>query len=181
MFHGEKNNWNDYRSAEQNAFFQNSRETQYTENIDDVGFIDALISQMQETYGVSKNNVFIFGVSNGGLMTQRYVLDGKTPIQAAAFLASNVPKLQENESYETKIPLLLWLGTADPLMKFPPQNDSTFPFLSGEESASWWTKQNAPLTQGTTETLSSVDTNACFTQRVIYSGEHPLYFYTSQG
>ncbi len=180
-FDGTKNNWNDYRNAEQNSFFQSSRDTQYTENIDDVLFLNTLIEKFQEDYGLSQKNVFVFGHSNGGLMTQRLLVDDGSYVAAAAFLSANVPKLQETKVPKYAVPVLLWLGVEDPLMKYPVQSDPAFPFLSGEASALWWAQKNATNSTWNTETLTPTDTEGCSTKRIIYTGTKPVYFYTSQG
>ena len=179
-FDGTKNNWNDYRSAEQNTFFQSSRATQYTENIDDVTFLNTLISELQEKYGISEKHVFVFGHSNGGLMTQRLLVDDGSRITAAAFLSSNVPKLQETKTLKYPVPVLLWLGIEDPLMKYPVQSDPEFPFLSGEASALWWAQKNTTNAIGNKEILTNSDAEGCSTNQVIYSGINPVYFYTAQ-
>merc|ERR1719461_1153480 len=39
--------------------------------VDDVGFIDTLLDELEATYCIDRSRIYVTGYSNGGMMTQR--------------------------------------------------------------------------------------------------------------
>jgi polyhydroxybutyrate depolymerase len=75
---GYKHNWND---CHKNATFPAK-----LENIDDMGFIHALIARMAQEHGIDTKHVFVLGYSNGGQMAFRLAIE--TPDEVAAVAAA---------------------------------------------------------------------------------------------
>jgi polyhydroxybutyrate depolymerase len=67
---GVDNNWNDGRGYTARG---NTTDT-VTEN-DDVGFIKALVAEVQASYNIDDNRIYIAGVSNGAMMSQRVICE----------------------------------------------------------------------------------------------------------
>jgi polyhydroxybutyrate depolymerase len=87
-----------------------------TENVDDVGFLHALVDRFVEDHGVDRTHVFVTGVSNGGAMTIRLALQTPEFARAYAAVVSSVA-VPENLAIEPKgeaVSMLLMNGTADP-------------------------------------------------------------------
>src|SRR5262249_51070220 len=75
-------NWNDGRKVE--------RSEAYKKNIDDVGFISALIDELTSNHAVDRKRVYATGISNGGFMSQRLARDLSSKIAAIAPVAANL-------------------------------------------------------------------------------------------
>jgi polyhydroxybutyrate depolymerase len=104
-------NWNDGREVIQ------SRASRL--NVNDVGFISALIYKLEMAFDLDPGKVYITGVSNGGTMTLRLACELSDKIAAAAAVIANVPE----EIYGTckpkqKVPIIIMNGTQDPLMPY---------------------------------------------------------------
>jgi polyhydroxybutyrate depolymerase len=87
------------------------------ENIDDVGFLHALVDRLVEEHDVDRARVYVTGVSNGGSMTLCLAL--RTPDFARAYAAvvASVPA-PENLAATPKdqpVSMLLMNGTDDPI------------------------------------------------------------------
>lgn len=102
-------NWNDGRDLED---YRSQRE-----NIDDVGFISALIDALSNQYAVDRNRVYVTGASNGAMMSFRLACELTDKITA---IAPVIGSLGENVSKtcapSRPIPVLIIGGTGDPLM-----------------------------------------------------------------
>lgn len=87
------------------------------ENVDDVGFLHALVDRLAADHGVDRTRVYVTGVSNGGAMTLRLALETPDFARAYAAVLSSVPT-PENMAMTPKphpVSILLMNGTADPM------------------------------------------------------------------
>ena len=66
-------------------------------NIDDVGFFKKLISKLETDYAVDSENIFVCGISNGGLMSQTLAAELPSKIRAIGLVASNFGTLQASK------------------------------------------------------------------------------------
>jgi polyhydroxybutyrate depolymerase len=80
---GYRRNWNDCR---RDATFPAKRE-----NIDDIGFIRALIARAMVEQAIDENRVYAFGYSNGGHMAFRLAIEAPDEIAAVAAVAASLP------------------------------------------------------------------------------------------
>lgn len=85
--------------------------------IDDVKFIDMLISYITKTYHADASRVYITGISNGGFMTSRLACQLQKRIAAIAVVAAT---LDQNEGYDitAPMPVIYMHGTKDPIVSF---------------------------------------------------------------
>jgi polyhydroxybutyrate depolymerase len=105
---GVEGHWNDYR---------NDMLAKDVENVDDVGFISALIDHLVKTLNVDPNRVYVTGMSNGAMMTHRLALELTDKIAAVATVAGNIPEDQLKAGIPKRaIPVLIISGTDDPIM-----------------------------------------------------------------
>jgi polyhydroxybutyrate depolymerase len=104
-------NWNDGREVERLA--------SQRDDVDDVGFLSALIEHLLAAHRLDPQAVYVVGPSNGGMMTYRLVLEKAEKLAAAAAVIANLPEpLAAGHAgpVDDPVPLLIINGSADPLM-----------------------------------------------------------------
>jgi len=85
--------------------------------IDDVKFIDQLITYIIKTYHADASRVYVTGISNGGFMTSRLACQLHQRIAAIAVVAAS---LDINEGYDLvkPMPVLYMHGSKDPIVAY---------------------------------------------------------------
>src|SRR5476651_1821166 len=83
--------------------------------IDDVKFIDQLITYIINTYHADASRIYVTGISNGGFMTSRLACQLHQRIAAIAVVAAT---LDEGEGYDlvSPLPVMYIHGTKDPVV-----------------------------------------------------------------
>jgi polyhydroxybutyrate depolymerase len=101
-------NWNDGRHL---------NDTAHHENIDDVGFLSALIDLLLTEFHGDPKKVYVTGISNGAMMSYRLAFDIPETIAAIAPVAGAIPTdiLPTNIS-GTPVSVIALSGTKDPLV-----------------------------------------------------------------
>lgn len=103
-------NWNDGRKIDDEA---------HGKNLDDVGFLSALIDLMVQKEGADPKRVYVTGISNGAMMTCRLACELSNKIAAGAPVAGSMPKnLPAVCSPKFPVPMLFINGDKDPLVPF---------------------------------------------------------------
>lgn len=104
-------NWNDGRDSD---FSRPHRD-----NIDDVGFISAMIDSIAAETPIDPERIFVTGISNGGMMSLRLACDLAGRIAAIAPVAASMPTDQLPRCRpERPISVMMINGTEDPLVPF---------------------------------------------------------------
>lgn len=98
---GINHHWNDGRA---------DRRHEDVRDVDDVGFISALIDHLIEGYEVDPKRVYVTGVSNGGILARRLGAELSEKIAAIAPVAAAIPV-----SGNTKEPLAPRSGEQEPV------------------------------------------------------------------
>jgi len=124
-------------------------------NIDDVGFIRALIGYLQENYAINRNMIYVTGISNGGMMSYRLGAELSDIVAAIAPVAGSIGgQATENDTIwcipEPEYPLsvIVFHGTNDSRVPYdggtPTANDTrgAFSYLSVNESVSFFVDHN---------------------------------------
>ncbi len=83
---GIEKNWNDGRSAQETGY------RAHRENIDDVGFISALLDHLMEEFNIDQKRVYVTGMSNGAMMSYRLACQLSQRIAAIAPVTGNIPQ-----------------------------------------------------------------------------------------
>lgn len=86
------------------------------ENVDDVGFLQALVDRLVRDHDVDRARVYVTGISNGGAMTLRLALQTPDFARAYAAVVASVPA-PENLAVTPRnrpVSVLLMNGTGDP-------------------------------------------------------------------
>ena len=63
-------------------------------NINDVGFFEEMINDLQQKYSINSNQVFACGISNGGFMVQRLAFELSDKIKGIGVVAANLSVVQ---------------------------------------------------------------------------------------
>ena len=105
---GLEKHWNDGRSVKEAGW------RAHKENIDDVGFISALIEHLVKEQNADPKRVYITGVSNGALMASRLACEKTEKITAIALVAGTFAENFAPRCSPSKpIPILMIHGTKD--------------------------------------------------------------------
>lgn len=86
------------------------------ENIDDTGFIAALMDHLSASWNIDTTRVYAAGFSNGGMFTQRLARELTDRISAFASVAAPMPETRTEPVKPSRpIPALFIIGTDDPV------------------------------------------------------------------
>ncbi len=107
--YGVDGQWNDgrgktFRRAEDNT------------DVDDVGFISAILDDLIRSGSVDRQRIYVVGLSNGGMMTYRLGIELGHRLTAIAAIIANLPANLAGKKPVRPIPVLIMNGTADPMM-----------------------------------------------------------------
>ena len=106
---GFEQHWNDCRKAAPYAA--------NTLDVDDVGFLRALVERFASEHGADRTRVFATGISNGGQMALRLALEAPDLVRAVAPVVASLPAERNMDCRPAGRPVatLLMNGTADPM------------------------------------------------------------------
>ncbi|MGI4736963.1 MAG: alpha/beta hydrolase family esterase [Janthinobacterium lividum] len=121
---GYKGNWHDCR-----------RDTTFpakTENIDDMGFLRALVGRLCAEHDLDPARVFAFGYSNGGQMAFRLAVEEPRLVEAVAATGANLPVPEASTCAQDgpTARVLVVSGTKDPISPFGGGEVTIFGFHS---------------------------------------------------
>lgn len=143
--------WNDGRTMEV--------EKAWIENVDDVGFLVAVLEELAGEYRIDRNRVFTTGISNGGFMSTRLICDRPDVFSGAAIVTATI-----SEDYfprchpDRPVGVLVMNGTSDPLV---PYNGGQIrvlrqdrgAILSTDDFIRFWVEKNGCNDRGKTRML----------------------------
>lgn len=91
-----------------------------TNNVDDVGFILAMVAAIEAEVNINPQRIYVTGLSNGGAMTQRLACEAPNLFAAAAPMAYPVPHLDfaADCNASESIPVLSFMGLTDILVDY---------------------------------------------------------------
>ena len=104
--------------------------------MNDVGFVSALIDQLEQDYCIDSRRVFSTGMSNGGFLTNRLGCELSDKIAAIAPVAGVIGIPLENCNPGRKVPVMHFHGTSDPLV--PYDGGGAYNFPSVKDSVGRW-------------------------------------------
>lgn len=146
------------------------------ENIDDVGFIKAMIAQLATSLPIDTRRIYVAGFSDGGRMAYRLACELSSQIAAIAVVSGS---LRESDCEPARaVPVIAIHGTDDDIVPYnedpdtPPALEMTGAAATLPPSVQFWISANA-CTGGTTSAFSSrVDRttfSACTADVAFYS------------
>lgn len=85
--------------------------------IDDVGFFEAMIADLEETHGIDPDRVYVVGASAGGHMVYRLALERPQLVAGAAVFAASLPTPGNLDCAQDgpPPPIMIVNGTQDPI------------------------------------------------------------------
>lgn len=108
---GVDHSWNDGRAGEIT--------TAHTQNLDDVGFIRAVVEQVAQQVPVDRGRIYVTGISNGGFMSFRLGAEAADLFCAIAPVAAGIPKAWAEQMNPSRpVSVLMIQGTQDPLVPY---------------------------------------------------------------
>ncbi|WP_346862178.1 PHB depolymerase family esterase [uncultured Draconibacterium sp.] len=116
-------------------------------NIDDVGFFESMIDDLDTKFSIDRKNIFACGISNGGFMVQRLAIERSGLFKALGVVAANMSEDQQKSEPMNPVSAIFICGTADPLV---PYNGGPVKVLqqvrgevlSMEETLAYWKRVN---------------------------------------
>lgn len=154
--YGLDGHWNDGRPNK----MKNGRKIFKADVPDDVTFLKGLANDLIKRGVSKKGHIYIAGVSNGGMMTQRILCEASDTFVAGASIIAGLPKALENCEPLHPRPILLINGDADPLM---PWQGGGVGFrkkrglvLSGLDTFAHWRKINSCGSKYTTQPMANI-------------------------
>ncbi len=136
--------WNDGRRD------QEADDRAHRENIDDVGFITALIDMTVSDYNADPCRIYVTGISNGAIMSYRLACELSHRIAAIAPVDGNIPlHFTDDCSPSRHVPVLAINNVNDPVVPFGGGEiyghfgrEMLGRVLSVDQSIEYWVKKN---------------------------------------
>lgn len=162
------NYWNDART--------DSISLSHYDEIDDVGFIDKVIDYAIDSFRIDPSNIFVTGLSEGGLMTFRLACEIPQKIKGFATVAASLSLDQLVDCRaDTTVSLLAINGTRDPILPYSGgqiiidemEQGSVLPI---EDAINFWLKESECTDKSSTRDISNRDTfDETRSEKIIYS------------
>lgn len=123
-------------------------------NIDDVGYIRALVDHLEQTYSIDLKRIYATGISNGGIMSYQVgaalsdIFAAIAPVAAQiGGQASEAEKLWRIPEPKFPVSVLAFNGMNDSRVPYeggrPSDNDThVYSWMSTNQSISFWVQQN---------------------------------------
>lgn len=140
-------------------------------NVDDVGFISTLITEISATYNIDPTRVYSTGMSNGGFMSYSLACQLSDRIAAIASVTGTMTSLQQgNCSPNRTVPIMQIHGTEDPTVPYTGSNN----FLHIDTLVNNWVIRNGCTGSPTiTNVPNSNTTDGATAQRFDYDNCQP--------
>jgi polyhydroxybutyrate depolymerase len=147
--------------------------------VDDVGFISALIDTLEAAYDIDMNRIYCSGGFLGGTMTHHLIGQiGYRFAAGAAVIAPLGDYTAANWNFTRPFPILMCYGTHDPDL---PWDGSRPGFTSPDSNLNFWVQKNVCLLPADTVTLPDIDpSDNCTVEKISYTdcfGNIKILFY----
>ena len=135
--------WNGGRDAALYPALANA--APFREQLDDVGFLAKIVSEVSDIHNIDPNKVFTCGMSNGGFMSNRLICERPDIFRAAGVVTAQMDTGYVNKCNPNRtVSLMIFNGTAD---KAVPYNGGDVGgkrghVISTEDYVDFWLKKN---------------------------------------
>lgn len=150
------------------------------QQVDDVGFLHALVNHVASEYGADRTAVLVTGVSNGAAMVTRLALQTPDFARAYAVVSENLPTAANLAMVPSGEPvsILLLNGTDDPIVPWSGGDVSLWPVLASrghvrsmEDTLAYFRNLAGVKNDPVTEALPDLDPrDACTVRRSTWVG-----------
>jgi polyhydroxybutyrate depolymerase len=164
MPHAVGGHWNDGRETDFESF---------KENVDDAGFVAAMIAEIETKHRIDPKRIYAFGISNGGVCSHYIAARMSEKIAAIAPVCGGMPD-PFHLRFKPKEPVsvLIIQGTKDPGASYEggqvPDSKglNRGRMLGADDTVQMWVEQNECRTEPATEQLPDTDpTDGCMVTR----------------
>jgi polyhydroxybutyrate depolymerase len=137
-----------------------------TQNVNDVGFINALIDTLSEHYSINLERIYATGYSNGGFMSYKLACQLSHRIAAIASVGGLISTSTEADCNPLRtVPVLQIHGTEDPWVSI----EGAKGWHSADQTVSYWTNFNN-CDMADTTILQDIDpTDGCTVEKISYT------------
>ena len=146
-------------------------------DVDDVGFINALIDTLSNHYSINLKRIYACGFSNGGFMSYKLACQLSHRIAAIASVGGVISSGTANNcNPQHTMPVLQIHGTADGIVS----PYGTTDWYSVDQTLSYWTDFNDCVQVNTVLLLDLDPTDGCTVKKITYSNcsdESNVIFY----
>jgi len=158
-------NWNDGRKSE--------RIRSQRENIDDIGFVNAIINSVSKKFKIDEKRIFSTGASNGGIFS--HYLGAKLSDKFAAIapvIGGIAEPLSKDFNPEKPVSVFIIQGTKDRLVPFNGGNvaRNRGRVISTERTIDLWKRHNKVNTEAKKGRLPDIDkTDGCTVETFLWT------------
>lgn len=159
---GIEGNWNDGRAEIQSEFNGNAP--------DDVAFLTVLIDDLSTTYAINREQVYVIGLSNGGIMSMQMGCDQSDLITGIGVVTANFPVDMTCEP-TSPLQVVIINGTEDPLYPYDGGDisEDRGTIISTDDTVAFWVEHNN-CADSTTSTIDENETDNTSLEYTSYSG-----------
>jgi polyhydroxybutyrate depolymerase len=123
-----------------NRQWNDGREDGHISSVDDVGFLRQLVHDLVARGVADREHIYLAGISNGGMMTFRMLCEASELFAGAATIIANMPAgIGERCQIRKPLPIVMFNGTADPLVPYAGGNVG----FSGQRGRVWSAERTA--------------------------------------
>lgn len=108
------------------------------QDVDDVGFINAMLDKAIKLYNVDESRIYLCGFSMGGFMTQRMAIESNTRFAAFASNSGTIGGVVRDRNIHRSIPMAHLHGTKDPTISYASPKIGK----GAEETVQYWVEKN---------------------------------------
>jgi len=153
-------------------------------DVNDVGFLAALVDSIKANFAVDENRIYICGFSNGGFMTQR-MLCAQPGLFRAAASHSGTKALTLTQCSSTAIPVAHFHGTTDEVVDingtFYMSGMSASVGLSADSLVNYWRMQNSAHAAAAPEIIGDQSASHYMTHYTYTGDKRVEYFKIENG
>jgi len=179
--YGIGSSWNTCRKAQSNVARRR--------DVDDIGFVEAIIEQTARAYAIDRKRVFATGHSNGGQISYRLLLERPDLVAGVAAVSSNLPAPNNMDCMPKNVPtpVMTINGTADPVALYnggQRPGGGNGPALSTKETMDYFAKLNGQDGQPEITRLPHLkEADPTWVERTAWTtpGKPPVILYTIHG
>jgi polyhydroxybutyrate depolymerase len=136
-------------------------------DVNDIGFILALIDTMESLYDIDLNRIYSCGLNYGSFMASELFLQIGDRFAAGARVNGS---MTDNQVVQSKLsdpfPVVMFNGTADTYLPYAGGNS---PKWGAEQAVSWWVEKNNCSLPADTLALPDIDqTDNCTVEKISY-------------
>lgn len=139
-------------------------------DINDFGFIDAMLDEVIDEYAVNQNRMYVCGFSMGGFMTQRFALQHNQRFAAYASVSGTIGANVTSQEPNRPIRLAHFHGTNDATVDY---TNNTFG-MGAEAMLAFWLSNNqcdtTPIHTYTYETMDPQNNDTISVDYYVYGG-----------